>query len=101
MHCPTCQAKVKFADMSKHRCPRCAAQIYWMDRWRWLRGISCGFVSLLIFAALYRFYPFDVDSPLIWFLSYCVFWFVISFALLLTSISLLPPDVDLVPQDGP
>jgi hypothetical protein len=72
-----------------------------MDRWRWVGGISCGSLSLLVLAGIYRFFPFDPDSPLIWFLSYCAVWFVISFALLMFSWFTLPPAIDLAPQDGP
>ena len=90
---------MSFADVAKKRCPRCASKIYWMDRWRWLRGVSCGGLSLAILALVYRVYPFD--RTLVWVLEYCSFWLVIYFALLLTSLFLLPPAVDLVPQDGP
>src|SRR3989442_3772841 len=99
MQCPNCKSKVRFSDMARHRCPRCASKIYFMDKWRWLRGISCGLLALLVIAGLYRFHPFD--KTLVWFLACCVVWLAIYFALLLTSIYLLPPAVDLVPQDGP
>src|SRR5579864_6904024 len=99
MHCPRCGGGVRSADVARRRCPKCESKIYWVDRWRWLRGISCGLVSLTVLAVLYRLYPFD--HTLVWVFAYCAVWLAVSFALLVASLFLLPPAIDLVPPHGP
>jgi len=96
MQCPRCDSKVSFAQMSRHRCPTCAAKLYFSPKWRWLRGISCGLAVILL---TYRWYPLEgtLARHFIW----CVVDVTMFFVLLLTSFYLLPPEIDLVPGDGP
>ena len=48
MQCPKCQSKVSFREVADQRCPTCASKIYWVDEWRWLRGLSCGLLAILM-----------------------------------------------------
>ncbi len=96
MQCPRCHAKVGFAQMAKHRCPSCAARIYFSPKWRWLRGISCGLVVILL---TYRWYP--LEGSLARHFVWCAATLLVFVVLLLISVYLLPPEIDLVPGDGP
>jgi hypothetical protein len=96
MQCPQCHTKVRFAQIAKHRCPGCGAKIYLSDRWRWLRGSGCGLIVILLNR---RWYPLEGSFALhiTWWIA-VLLMFVVVF---LSSIYLLPPEVDLAPQDGP
>jgi DNA-directed RNA polymerase subunit RPC12/RpoP len=96
MQCPQCQATIGLAEMSKHRCPSCASKIYFSPKWQWLRGIACGAVVILV---TYRWYPFD--GSLTYHLLWCVASLLMFVFLLLGSIYVLPPEIELVPGDGP
>ena len=82
--------------MAKHRCPSCATKIYFSPKWRWLRGIACGLVVILL---TYRSYPLEgsLARHFVWAAAVLLLFVV----LLLISIYVLPPDIDLVPEDGP
>jgi len=95
MHCPQCRAKVSFAQAANHRCPTCGVKIYLSDRWRWLRGVGCGLIVILL---NFRWYPLEGSFAL-----HITWWFVVLLMFLVLffgSIYLLPPEVDLAPQDG-
>jgi hypothetical protein len=96
MQCPQCHAKVRFAQIAKHRCPNCGAKIYLSDKCRWLRGLGCGLIVILL---NYRWYPLEGSFAL--HITWCFVVLLTFFVLLLSSIYLLPPEVDLAPQDGP
>lgn len=96
MQCPQCHDKVGFAQMAKHRCPGCVARIYFSPEWRWLRGISCG---LLVMVLTYRWYP--LEGSLARHFVWCAAALLAFVVLLLISIYLLPPEIDRVPGDGP
>jgi hypothetical protein len=96
MQCPKCQSKVSFRDVADERCPKCAIKIYWWDKWRWLRGLSCGLLAILMIS---HWFPREADLGefLLWVGS----WGLVSFALLIGSFFTLPPKVDLVRAHGP
>jgi hypothetical protein len=96
MECPQCHCKVTGRDVRQRRCPTCATKIYWSDEWRWLRGVSCGLLAVL---AISHWFPREADLGE--FLLWLVLWLVVSYALLIASLFLLPPKVDLVPGRGP
>jgi len=96
MQCPKCQSKVSFPDVADQRCPTCASNIYWADEWRWLRGLSCGLLAILMII-----YWFPREADLVNFLLWVGSWFLVSFALLIGSFFTLPPKVDLAPAHGP
>ena len=82
--------------MAKHRCPICEARVYFSPKWRWLRGISCGFLDALL---NYKWYPLEGSFArhIIWFVVVGIVFLVLLFA----SMRLLPPELDLVPERGP
>jgi hypothetical protein len=96
MQCPRCHALISFAQMAKHRCPSCSVKVYFSPKWRWLRDIACSIVALL---STCRWYPLErsLELHVVW----CATLFLVFLALLLTSVYLLPPEVDLVPETGP
>src|SRR4051812_3997754 len=95
MQCPQCRARLQFSHVGKHRCPRCEARIYFSRDDRWLRGISCGVVSI---AVNYRWYPLEggCELHLLWYATA----FVVLLAFLLVSFFLLPPNIELTSDSG-
>src|SRR5260221_14404015 len=93
MQCPKCHAKIIFAQMARHNCPSCGAKIYFSPKWRWLRGISCGLVVILL---NYQWYPTEgsFGRHLIWLVTLGIVFLLLLFG----SIRLLPPEIDLVPE---
>ena len=83
--------------MAEHRCPCCEIKIYFSDeRWGWLRGLS----SLLLAILMTSFwFPRRVD------LGYFLLWLgsllIVFVALLIGSMFILPPNISLVPSQGP
>src|SRR5258708_26206307 len=96
MQCPKCHAKIIFAQMARHNCPSCGEKIYFSAKWRWLRGISCGLVDILL---NYQWYPTEgsFGGHLIWLVTLGIVFLLLLFG----SIRLLPPEIDLVPENGP
>jgi hypothetical protein len=96
MQCPKCQSQVSFRDVADERCPTCASKIYWADEWRWLRGLSCGLLAILMIS---HWFPrkADLGEFVLWLVGWCL----VSCALLSGSFFTLPPKVDLVPGQGP
>ncbi len=96
MECPSCRSEVGFRDVADERCPKCAIKIYWWDKWRWLRGLSCVVLAILMIS---HWFPRQQD------LGYFLLWMasllIVFFALLIGSFFTLPPKVDLVPPRGP
>jgi hypothetical protein len=96
MECPSCQSKVGFRDVARERCPTCASKIYWSDKWRWLRGLSCLLLTILLIG---HWFPREADLGefLLWLVA-LVFVF---YAVFIASGFIIPPDVSLVPERGP
>lgn len=93
MQCPQCHAKV---NLTQDRCPSCGVKLYRFDRWRWLRGMGCGLLAILLNL---QWYPLEGSFAL--HIAWCFVALLVYFILLLSSMYLLPPEVDLAPQDGP
>jgi hypothetical protein len=93
MQCPHCHGEVWPRHLSR-RCRHCGAKVYFYDKWRWLRGIGCGLIDLLI---MYRWYPMNHSGHLRWLLLVQA----IFLALLILSFRLIPAELALTPQDGP
>lgn len=96
MQCPKCRVKLSFDQITQRRCPNCGAKIYLCLKWRWLRGISCGLVAILL---NYRWYPLEGSfvAHIIWLAVVGAVFIVLS----IISLRIIPPEIDLVPQDGP
>jgi hypothetical protein len=70
-------------------------KIYFSPKWRWLRGISCGLVAVLL---TYRWYPLEGSfaGHIFWYgVVFAVFW-----VLFILSLIVFPPEIELIP-DGP
>jgi hypothetical protein len=69
--------------------------IYFSPNWRWVRGISCGFLDILL---NYRWYPLDGDfvPHVIWLVVVAALFIV----LLIISVKVFPLEIDLVPGKG-
>jgi hypothetical protein len=99
MTCPQCRGNVSFRDVGKERCPACEARIYFSPGGNWPRGLGCGLLTILL---TYRLLPIrqpgaDFGAFLLW-LGGC---FLLYLVLLFASIRVLPPEIELVPPDGP
>lgn len=95
LRCPKCKAELGLKNVPG-TCPHCGENVYFYDKWRWLRGISCAVVALLPMCLWYRF-----DGTLLLFVRWSVvvwiLWFVLFF---LVSYRILKPELRLAPQDG-
>jgi DNA-directed RNA polymerase subunit RPC12/RpoP len=94
--CPRCKRELTIKHVSGP-CPHCGGKVYFYDRWRWPRGIACGFLALL---PMYLWYHFDGTLVLFieWLAFVGVLWFVLFF---FVSYRIVPPKLALAPQDGP
>ncbi len=82
-------------DISDGRCPACEAKIYFSRKFRWLRGISCGLLTIVL---MYRWYPLEgsLSKHLVW----SVASLAVFMALLFASLKVLPGEVELVRRMG-
>lgn len=96
MQCPNCHANLSFHQVTRYVCPICGVKIHFSPRWRYLRGISCAFVAVLV---NYRWYPLEGSfaAHLVWFAVLLAFFLFLSYI----SFRLFPPPLDLVPGNGP
>ena len=96
LRCPQCKTEVAVKDLPAP-CPYCGDKVYFYDKWRWLRGITCGFIALL---PMFLWYHFDGTLTLLirWLVFVWIAWFVLFF---FVSYRLFPPELRLAPQDGP
>jgi len=96
MQCPKCQGKLNLDQIAHNRCPNCRVNIYFSPKWRWLRGISCGFLDILL---NYRWYPLEgsLGAHVIWIVVVAALFL----ALLIISVKVFPLEIDLVPEKGP
>ena len=88
--------KVTGRDVRQRQCPSCGSKIYWWDKWRWLRGLSCALLAILMIS---HWFPREADLGE--FLLWMVSLLIVFLALLIGSLFMLPPKVDLVPGQGP
>jgi hypothetical protein len=97
MECPWCHSALAFREVAGRRCPSCNVRIYLSDqRWKWLRVLSS--VGL---AAVLTCHWFPRSPDLVWFFLWLLGLLVIAFVLLMGSMFVLRPDIDLVPPHGP
>src|SRR5215475_11584544 len=68
LKCPHCHGEVGFRDVAKERCPTCTGRLYWSDRWRWLRGLSCVLLAILLVS---HWFPHEAD------IGYFLLWLVV------------------------
>ena len=97
MKCPQCGNRVTSVDVAKSRCPSCDTKIYFSPRHRWLRGISCALVTILI---TYRWYPIE-HLTLTGHFAWLAVTFFVFITVFITSVNLIPFDIEQVPTDGP
>ena len=84
-------------DVAGERCPCCTGKIYLSDeKWGWLRGLSSVVLGILI---LIHWFPRTVD--LLYFLLWMGALLIVFVVLLIGSMFILAPEVDLVPRRGP
>ena len=93
--CPHCKVEVTIKNVPGP-CPHCGEKVHFYDRWRWPRGIACGFVALI---PMYLWYQFD--GTLVLFLKWLAFVWFLWLVLFFASYRLIPPQLALAPQDGP
>lgn len=96
MQCPKCHVKLKLLSVSAGTCPLCGVKIYFFVKWRWVRGISCGLLGILV---NYRWYPLEGSFTL--HLAWLAAGMLSFFLLFAISLLLFPPEVDLLPAQGP
>ena len=97
MECPRCHSRLTFREVAGQRCPCCNIKVYLSDRcWGWLRGLAS--LGLAIVVTFYWF-PSQIEllQLLFWFTILCAVFIV----LLIGSMFVFHPDVDLVPPRRP
>src|SRR5207244_8704385 len=97
--CPHCKVEVTIRNVPGP-CPHCGEKLHFCDRWRWPRGIACGFVALIPMYLLYHF-----DGTLVLFLKWwafvCFLWLVLvvaSYRLIALQPALFPYDALIGPD---
>jgi hypothetical protein len=97
MECPRCHFKVGFREIAGERCPCCKGKVYVSDRkWGWLRGVSSVLVAVLMLV-----YWFPRQANILYFLLWMTSLLIVFVILLIGSMFLIPPELDLVPRRGP
>jgi len=86
LKCPHCHENVGFRDVANERCPKCASKLYWSDKWRWLRGLSCVLLAIVVVS---HWFPrkADLGDLLLWLAAVVV----VFYAVLIASLLLIPP----------